>query len=166
VGLSLTYVRSYNSFRTGTGSAIANDPFDGDADEVIANSLGAETSLRISPTFTLGGRVGWIQAKAEDLANKPEADIFTWSVLLAFSDLGNEGSVGGIVIGQPPKVIKNDFGAEFEDRDTSLHLEAFYRFQLTDDIAITPGFFVITNPEHNNNNDTVYVGTIRTTLTF
>lgn len=122
--------------------------------------------MRISSALTLGGRVGWIQAKAEDLTNKPEADIFTWAVLLAFPDLGNEGSVGGIVIGQPPKVTENDFGAEFEDRDTSLHMEALYRFQLTDDIAITPGFFVITNPEHNNNNDTVYVGTIRTTLTF
>jgi hypothetical protein len=166
VGLSLTYVRSYNSFRTGTGSAIANDPFDGDADQVIANSFGAEASLRISPTFSLGGRVGWIQAKAEDLSNEPEADIFTWAVLLGFPDLGNEGSLGGIVIGQPPKTTENDFDADFEDRDTSLHLEAFYRYQLTDDIAITPGFFVITNPEHNDNNETVYIGTIRTTLTF
>jgi hypothetical protein len=164
--LSLTYVRSYNSFSTGTGSELANDPFDDEADEVIANSFGAEASLRITSALTLGGRVGWIQAKAKDLSNAPEADIFTWSVLLAFPDLGNEGSVGGIVIGQPPKVIKNDFGAEFEDRDTSLHLEAFYRFQLTDDIAITPGLFVITNPEHNDNNDTIYIGTIRTTLTF
>ncbi len=166
VGLSLTYVRSYNSFRTGTGSALANEPFDDEAERLTANSFGAEASMRINPTFTLGGRVGWIQAKAEDLSDKPEADIFTWSVLFAFPDLGNEGSLGGIVIGQPPKLIENDFGADFEDRDTSLHLEAFYRFQLTDDIAITPGFFVITNPEHDNNNDTVYVGTIRTSLTF
>jgi hypothetical protein len=166
VGLSLTYVRSYNSFRTGTGSALANDPFDDEAERVTANSFGAEVSARISPAFTLGGRVGWIHAKAEDMSDKPEADIFTWSVLLAFPDLGNEGSVGGIVIGQPPKVTENDFGTEFEDRDTSLHLEAFYRFQLTDDIAITPGLFVITNPEHNDNNDTVYIGIIRTTLTF
>jgi hypothetical protein len=166
LGLSLTYVRSYNSFSTGTGSTLANDPFDDEAERVTANSFGAEASVRISPALTLGGRIGWIHAKAEDLSDKPEADIFTWSVLFAFPDLGNEGSLGGIVIGQPPKLIENDFGAEFEDRDTSLHLEAFYRFQLTDDIAITPGFFVITNPEHNNNNDTVYVGTIRTTLTF
>lgn len=164
--LSLTYVRSYNSFSTGTGSALANDPFDDEADEVMANSFGAEASLRITSALTLGGRVGWIQPKAKDLTNEPKADIFTWSVLLAFPDLGNEGSVGGIVIGQPPKVIKNDFGAEFEDRDTSLHLEAFYRYQLTDDVAITPGFFVITNPEHNDSNDTVYIGIVRTTLTF
>lgn len=166
LGLSFTYVRSYNSFSTGTGSILANEPFDGDADSVSANSFGAEASVQITPTVTLGGRVGLIQAQAEDLPNQPEADIFTWAVLLALPDLGREGNVAGIVIGQPPKVINNDFGTDYEDKDTSLHLEAFYRFQVTDDIAITPGLFVITNPEHNDNNDTVYIGTIRTTFTF
>jgi hypothetical protein len=32
--------------------------------------------------------------------------------------------------------------------------------------SVSQRFFVITNPEHNDNNDTVYIGTIRTTLTF
>ncbi|PLZ79564.1 hypothetical protein CBP16_16350, partial [Fischerella thermalis WC217] len=39
-------------------------------------------------------------------------------------------------------------------------------YQLTDNISITPGFLAIFNPEHNDNNDTVYVGTLRTTFTF
>lgn len=60
----------------------------------------------------------------------------------------------------------NSLGEAFEDQDTSLHLEAFYHFQITDNLAITPGLFVITNPEHNQNNDSIYVGTVRTTFTF
>jgi len=50
-----------------------------------------------------------------------------------------------------------------EDEDTSLHIEGFYQFQLTD-IAITPG--AITAPNFNNDNDDIVIGTIRTTFSF
>ena len=53
-----------------------------------------------------------------------------------------------------------------EDDDTSLHIEGFYQFQLTDNIAITPGAIWITAPDFNNDNDDIVIGTIRTTFTF
>jgi carbohydrate-selective porin OprB len=53
-----------------------------------------------------------------------------------------------------------------EDPDTSLHIEAFYQLQLTDNIAITPGIIWLTAPDHNSNNDDVVIGAIRTTFTF
>ncbi len=65
----------------------------------------------------------------------------------------------------PPKVTDNDINSR-EDQDTSLHLEAFYRIQATNNISITPGLLVITNPEHNDSNNTIYVGTVRTTFSF
>jgi carbohydrate-selective porin OprB len=86
--------------------------------------------------------------------------------MLSVTDWGREDSLLGLVFGQPPKVMENNLGAEFEDPDTAYHLEAFYRWQLTDDIAVTPGFFTIFNPEHNSQNDSIVVGTIRTTLEF
>lgn len=147
----------------------ANDPFDDESNKVIANSYGMELNFQISPAFTLGGWVGFTQAIADDLSGNPEANIFNYAATLAFPDLGKEGNLGGIVIGQPPKVIDNDFNVgrrEYKDKDSSLHLEAFYIFRATDNIAITPGLLVIINPEHDKNNNTVYVGTIRTTFTF
>ncbi|WP_235927070.1 carbohydrate porin [Gloeocapsopsis dulcis] len=45
-------------------------------------------------------------------------------------------------------------------------MEGLYRLQLNQNIAITPGVLVIFNPEHNNANDTIYVGTLRTTFSF
>jgi hypothetical protein len=164
--LSFTYAHSSNSFNTGTGSELTSDPFNRDAEDVTANSFAAEASIRVNPRFILGGRVGLIQAQANDLPNQPNANIFTWAMLLAFPDFGKEDSLAGIVIGQPPKILDNELGVEFEDQDTALHLETFYRFPLNDDISITPGIFVITNPEHNDDNDAIYVGTIRVTLTF
>ena len=65
----------------------------------------------------------------------------------------------------PPKVTNNDV-IEREDKDTSLHFELSYRYRLTDRIFITPGFLVITNPEHNANNDTTWVGLMRTSFKF
>jgi len=164
--LSFTYARSSNSFNTGTGSELTSDPFNRETEDIIANSFAAEASIRVNPGFILGGRVGLIQAQANDLPNQPNANIFTWAMLLALPDFGKEDSLAGILIGQPPKILDNQMGNDFEDRDTALHLETFYRFSLNDDISITPGLFVITNPEHNDDNDAIYVGTIRVTLTF
>ncbi len=164
--ISFTYLHSYNNLNTGTGSELTGNPFNNQADAIAAHSFGAEAAWQLNPNFTLGGRVGFIHATAENLPANPNAVISTWAVLLALTDIGKEGNFVGFVVGQPPKVTYNSFGDTFEDENTSLHLEVFYNFQLTDDLAITPGLFVITNPEHNNSNDKIYVGTVRTTFTF
>ncbi|GAX37718.1 iron uptake porin [Nodularia sp. NIES-3585] len=164
--ISFTYVHSYNNLNTGTGSELTGNPFNNQADAIAANSFGAEAAWQINPNFSLGGRIGFIHGKAENLPATPNAVISTWAVMLALRDIGEEGSFAGFVVGQPPRVTHNSFGDTFEDEDTSLHLEAFYKFQITDNLAITPGLFVITNPEHNNSNEKIYVGTVRTTFTF
>lgn len=166
VDLGLTYVHSYNSLNTGTGSELANDPFDRDADHITANSFGIESTFQVNRTFILGGWVGYTKAKAEDLPNKPEAEILNYALTLTFRDFGAKGNLAGIIFGQPPKVISNDLGTNFTDSDTSFHLEVFYRFQANDKISITPGLLIITNPEHNNSNDTIYLGVVRTTFSF
>lgn len=140
------------------------------------NAFGLETSYRVTPRFNLSGWVGYTEAIAEDgstatVTRGDRATIWNWSVGLAFPDLGKEGNLGGIVFGQPPKVTDNDYGptttgARREDRNTSFHLEGFYRYQISNNISITPGLLVIFNPEHNDSNDTVYVGVIRTTFRF
>lgn len=167
IDLGLTYVRSYNGLNTGlagVGSTYANDPFAGE--DHTSNSYGLETNFQISSNFALGGWVSYTQAKVVSGDNDgADASIFNYAVTLAFPDLFKEGNLGGIVIGLPPKVTSNDIDSR-EDEDSSLHLEAFYRYQLTNNISITPGLLVITNPEHNKDNDAIYVGTIRTTFSF
>jgi Carbohydrate-selective porin, OprB family/S-layer homology domain len=161
---SLTYVRSFNGLDTGTGSALASDPFAEASDAIITNSLGAEAAFDMGDRFTLGGRVGWMQATAKDLDGNPQADILTWAVLLGLPDLAGEGNLLGIVAGQPPRVTRNQYGDR--DPDAAFHLEAYYRWQLNDNMTLTPGAFVIFNPENNANNDPIFVGTIRTTFSF
>ena len=96
--------------------------------------------------------------------NGDDATIFNWAITLAFPDFGSEGSLAGIIIGQPPKVSYNDGGSE--DEGTSWHIETQYRYKLNDNIAVNPGLFVILNPEHNNDNDAIWVATFITIFEF
>lgn len=164
VDIGLLYSRSYNGIEINAGSNNANTPFGNASQSISANSYGLVANVRISPKFAIGGWTGFVQATANDLPGNPMADIFYYAVTLAFPDLGKEGNLAGIAFGQPPKLVRNEFGAD--DPNTSFNIEAFYRFQINDSISITPGLLVITNPEHDRNNDTLYIGTIRTTFTF
>lgn len=176
VGLGLTYVRAYYPggqvvVSGETGSELANVPF-GEDTATSADHFGISARFRISPAFSLSGWAGLTRAHAKNdgfndgvlVSKGDDATIFNWAVTLALPDFGSEGSLLGFIVGQPPKVTDNDIG--LEDGDTSWHLEAQYRYQLTDNIALNPGVVMILNPEHNSNNDTIWVGTLRTIFEF
>ncbi|KHG41702.1 MAG: iron uptake porin [Aphanizomenon flos-aquae KM1D3_PB] len=184
--LALAYAHSYFSGAVAgdvsvsgaEGSVFANTPFGANI-ATSANHYGLQTNYRLNPQFTIGGWVGYTQAIAENSSGAnvnrgDKADIWNWAVNLAFPDLGKKGNLGGIIFGQPPKVTSNDFGPAVLtsssnrrlDSDTSLHLEALYRYQANNNLSITPGLIVIFNSEHNSNNDTIYTGLLRTTFRF
>jgi carbohydrate-selective porin OprB len=86
---------------------------------------------------------------------------------LHFTDLFRQGNSAGLLFGQPLYRTSAGGAANLPDnRTTPYHLEAYYRFQVTDNISVTPGAFVLFNPEGNSNNDTTTVGVLRTTFTF
>jgi Carbohydrate-selective porin, OprB family/S-layer homology domain len=168
-GFGVNYVRSYNGLDTATGSERANDPFRNLSNAVISNSWGLQGATGIGKKFAVSGWLGLTQAQAQDLPQRPTATIFNWALTLSFPDLGKEGNLGGIVLGQPPRVTQNDFifrRQNYLDRDTGFHLEAFYRHKINDFLSVTPGVLILFNPEHNRVNDTLYIGTIRTTFSF
>jgi Carbohydrate-selective porin, OprB family/S-layer homology domain len=169
LGVAFTYIRGYDrgagnaiSVTGATGSALANQPFGGIA--TSSDNFGIQASFRLNPSINLAGWAGL--TKAENRINTAQdATIWNWAVAASFPDLGKKGNLGGLIFGMPPKVTDASGGAA-QNNDTSYHLEALYRYQLNDKISITPGLVVLFNPEHNKNNDTIYVGTIRTTFSF
>jgi carbohydrate-selective porin OprB len=66
------------------------------------------------------------------------------------------------VVGVQPYQANNPTDA----KDLPIHVEAFYKYQINDNIAITPGLFWLINPGQNSNNTSVIIGTLRTTFTF
>ncbi|HLO51353.1 MAG TPA: iron uptake porin [Kamptonema sp.] len=136
------------------------------AKRVSSNSYGLEASLRLNRRFVLGGWVGYTAARVIGIG---DARIWNYAVTLAFPDLGKEGNLGGIVLGREPYLAqleaRDGLDKGFQN-DASWHIEGFYKFQLTDNISVTPGVVWITNPNQNDSNDDIIIGTLRTTFTF
>lgn len=176
LGFGLTYSRGYYApdelvVSGETGSETANAPF-GEEIATSADHFGLQGKYELSERLNISAWGGLSLAHAQTdgdnegiaVNDGDDATIFNWAVTLAFPDLFSEGSLGGIIFGQPPKVSSNDGGEE--DEDSAWHIEAQYRYQLNDHVAINPGFFVVINPENNSDNDTIYVGTVRTIFEF
>ncbi len=174
-GLSsaLTYVNAYYSNGSGvtgsTGTNFANNPFNGAGTSVNSYSLAVKyLPKKCNFVFTAWGGYTNAQAKNTTVA-RSNADIWNWAVQLGFPDLGGKGNLAGIVFGAPPYVTSNQYlvnDNRRQDKNPSYHLEAFYKYKLNENIAITPGLIAIFNPEGNNSNPTSYIGVLRTTFKF
>jgi len=173
ITVGAAYIHAYNTDFTAngsTGSLNANlfSTVSGFDRAVSTNSYGFQASLRPFDGIVLNGWVGFTQARVLGLG---DGNIWNWAVLLGFPDLLKTGSLAGIVVGMEPKLTNLDSAVTTvtgvtEDPNTSLHIEAFYQFQLSEHISITPGIIWLTAPNFNNNNADAVIGTIRTTFTF
>jgi carbohydrate-selective porin OprB len=107
----------------------------------------------------------WIIADAE--RSNASTTFNSWMVGFHFRDLFKEGNNAGILFGQPLDRDSVSGGARFQaNKATPYHLEAYYRFKVNDNISVTPGAFMLFNPEGTKDNDTVWVGVLRTTFSF
>lgn len=168
IDLAFTYARTYQEEGSveiaGTGSDLGADPFAG-ASAAVANRFGLESNFRLGDKVSLAlwGAFAGVEAVSGD-RDGDEADLFSVVGTLAFLDLGKEGNVLGIAAGIPPKVTDID-GAD-DDPDTSFLVELQYRYQITENIQITPGIYGIFNPNHDSDNADAFVGVVRTTFLF
>jgi predicted PhzF superfamily epimerase YddE/YHI9 len=134
---------------------------------VTLNSVGGTATWRLSPKIALSGYGAALFV--DDSSNSVDASTtFTsWMVGVHLKDLFKSGNNAGIIFGQPLYRTDASGSAQLgENRATPYHLEAYYRVKLNDHISITPGAFILFNPEGNSTNDTTTVGVLRTTFTF
>ncbi len=163
--VGLVYLHSFQTEEdvnlTGsTGSELAEEPF-GDVD-TSADRFGLSGSLDVGKfNFTLNGAV----SLADELGTDNSALLYTAFASVSFLDLVKEGSALSVGGGVVPTIVEND-NALGEDEDTPVLVEALYKFPLNDNILITPGAYVLINPDADSDNDTVVVGVLRTTFKF
>jgi BMFP domain-containing protein YqiC len=148
-----------------TGSPAAVNPFvdsDGNLAGATAHRFGVQGTWRIAERFNIAGWWGGAIADAQSGQFDGEGSAFIWNLAVNFSflDLLREGSHLGLVFGIPPRT---DYRSP---DDTTYFIEALYSYPINDNISITPGAYVIINPNQNDNNDTIVVGSIRTTFRF
>ncbi|PHK03471.1 iron uptake porin, partial [Nostoc linckia] len=176
IGIHYLYSHSPDGLLgTGIGDSQLISPF-ADATAFNTHAVGATVAWRINPNLQVGGWGGFTSSKPSNLSGSVETT--NWMVFAAFPNLLRRGNLGGVLVGQPPKITSStlpdgfnlpnfsDGGTAGGRTDTSIHLELFYRAQLSDNIALTPGLFVIFNPDHNTANDALVVGALRATFRF
>lgn len=160
--------RGLGSITGRTGSKFAQFPFPNTP--TAANVFGIEANYRLSDIVILGGWFGYTNATAKadgvGFSQDDEADVWNWAVTAAFPDIGKRGSQLGFLFGMPPKATDNENSTR-EDSDTSYHIELFYRYPfIKRRIFFTPSVMMITNPEHDDRNDTIWLGIFRTQIIF
>ena len=186
IDLALYYLNSYTtnaSLNTGVGDNLIG-PIAG---RFSTNAFGSTATWRISPQITLGGWAGYTTSGIRETGLSGDVTTFNWMAFLNFPDLFAEGNLGGIYVGQPPKITSSNItsggvpafnipsaigltgvnsGGFGGQPASTTHLELFYRMRLNDNISITPGVLFIFNPVQTSGSDTITVGAIRTTFTF
>jgi Carbohydrate-selective porin, OprB family len=160
--LGLTYVNAYHNggaiYDFGSGGAIVGSAATGTGYNT-SNSYGLSAAYKASDNLSFNGYVAKTSASTTAGAN---ADLLTYGVGIALPNLGQPGNLLGFFVGQSP-VVTNDATLA----SSSLHLETFYKYKLSDNISITPGLIYLTNPNQVlNNGEGALVGTLRTTFTF
>ena len=182
IGLGATFVHAYNNSGTDifdqggatgiVGSTLANRPSalltrSGGRDvPTVTNSLGGEAAFRFSDNISISGFATYTQAI---LLGQGRGDIWTYGGGIAFSDFGKKGNVLGLFAGVEPTLRGVTPGLRAGggfDRDNAWHFEGFYKYQLTNNISVTPGIIWLTAPQQRDANDDVVIGTLRTTFTF
>jgi hypothetical protein len=176
VGIHYLYSHSPDGLLgSGIGDAQLISPFAPPA-AFNTHAVGATVAWRINPNFQLGGWGGWTFSNPEDLSGSVKTT--NWMAFAAFPNLLREGNLGGILVGQPPKITSSTLpegynlpnfsegGTPGGRDDSTLHVELFYRAQLNNYLSITPGLLLLFNPDHNSTNDTLVIGTVRATFRF
>ncbi|MBU7587063.1 MAG: iron uptake porin, partial [Nostoc sp. TH1S01] len=174
IDVGLNYAHSYHEINI-LGTGLVRDDIGALAGvdlgtPVTLNSVGGTVTWRFSPKVALSGYGAAMFVDDSSGAVDASTTFTSWMVGLHFNDLFKSGNNAGIIFGQP--LFRSDASGAAQlasagvNRATPYHLEGYYRFKLTDNISITPGAFVLFNPEGDSNNDTTIVGVLRSTFTF
>jgi len=184
IAVGLTYVHGYHASRSpifgeGTarnpqaglvGSYAANNPWvlltDNGNIPMVTNSYGGEFAFNLSESLTASGFITWTDVR---LLDRGDADVWTYGLGLSVPDLGKEGSVLGLFGGIQP-TLRGIFASGVDrsrgSTDDVWHVEGFYKYQLTDNITITPGVVWVMSPNQDAGDSSNIIGTLRTTFSF
>ncbi len=153
--LAGTYNRAYYS----AGGGIA-----GGTESYSVDAFGINAGYALASKLNVSGWAGFGTADSKD--SDADADLFNWAVQLGFPDLFREGNFGGVSVGGFTSITDESGDAFTETDDTPFLAQAFYRLQLSDNISVQPGVFYIANPGGDDDNDNVWIGSLRTSFSF
>ena len=176
VNLALSYINDYTD--TGNlGTGVGDSQLTA-GDGITTNAFGGTVTWDATPRLTLGGWGGYTSSVTPGETGSVET--VNWMAFLNFPDLFGPGNLGGIYVGQPPRInsstlrqgqnipdlLAGGLGDDGDQPGTTTHVEVFYRYQITENISITPGVIAIFEPSNTPDSDNIVIGALRTTFRF
>lgn len=125
-----------------------------------SNSYGLSAAFRPSDKLSISGFVSYHDVIG--FGKNDDYEAWSYGGGIALPDFGKKGNVLGLFAGAEPYSLARQSGA----RDIPLHFEGFYKYQVSNNVSITPGVIYMTSPGQSSNNNDAIIGTLRTTFTF
>jgi hypothetical protein len=147
-GTEGTRVRTYNGLNGASGTLVPGQTSNGYA----LNAYWQPQKSGIVPSISAG--YGWntVSGTASDAT-----DSQSWFAGLQWEDVIVRGNSAGVAIGQAPTG---------EDLEKSTLLEFFYKYQVSDNISVTPAIFYASDNQRLADNSSNWGGVIQTTFRF
>jgi hypothetical protein len=171
-GLAAAYTYSNGAgIYGGNGTPLAVAAFF-ESDSV--NSVGISgywqpSSSGLIPSFSFGWGLNSYSI-SDTLSNFDGANSQSWYVGLQWADAFLKGNALGMAVGQPTFVV-NSGDSDFNANDGNYAWEWWYKFQVTDNISVTPALFYLSAPlgqlqKVNGESFNNFGGLVKTTFKF
>ena len=143
-------VRNFNALGGGSAALVNGQ----DSNSVAFNAYWQPKTSGIIPSISFGyGYNGINGAGAVTGATNSQS----WMTGLQWSDVFAKGNAAGVAVGQP---------SNSENADKATMFEVFYKYRVSDNIAITPAVFYVSDNQGAQNASSNWGGVVQTTFKF
>ncbi|MEM0981048.1 MAG: iron uptake porin, partial [Cyanobacteria bacterium P01_H01_bin.58] len=104
LNLSFNYLNDYSE-NGNLGTGIGDSQLTA-GDAITTNAFGGTLAWDVTPSVTWGGWVGYTTSVTPD--DPGSVETWNWMTFLNFPDLFGEGHLGGLYVGQPPRITSSD----------------------------------------------------------
>jgi hypothetical protein len=128
---------------------------------VDIDAVGLNVEWAVNPILGVFGRFGFGAYDGFNVLLNRDLDLSpkTWAVGVQARNFLIPGTLAGFAIGQP--FVESDLGDA-----TQTNLEAFISIDVNDNISVSPSVMLVTNPNNEDSNASVWQGTVRTVFSF
>ena len=143
-------VRNYNALGGGSG-ALTNGQ---DSNSIAFNAYWQPKTSGIVPSISFGYGYNGISGagKATGATNSQ-----SWMTGLQWADVFAKGNAAGIAVGQPSNT---------DNATRATMLEFFYKYQVSNNISVTPAIFYVSDNQGSQNASSNWGGVVQTTFRF
>jgi hypothetical protein len=172
-GLAVAYTYSNPAFQIygagqGTPLAVFNLNNSSSVNSVGISGYWQPTNSGIIPSLSAGWGINSLSSSI-DVVDDSQSQ--SWYVGLQWSDVFLKGNAAGMAVGQPTFFTKSGDDNVAKPNDGNYAWEWWYKFQVTDNISVTPALFYLSAPlgqgqKLTDDSFTNFGGLVKTTFKF